>query len=139
MNASAPSDVHMVAAQDMPSECGVATHNERISDLTVVRDMAVGEDRIAVSDSCELTLLGRDMDGRVFAEYIIVPDGQSGLPAGVLQVVGFAANQRIGEDFVSPANFRISFDRGVVMNSALGAKANVRTNVGIRSNFNRAG
>ena len=92
VHAGPPPDIYVVADDDVSGERGLRAHHQTISDHTVVRDVAVGEEHIVVAETGELTVVSRAVHADIFAEDIAVSDDQAGFAAFELEVVRFRAD-----------------------------------------------
>ena len=133
----------------MPGQHRVVDDDHVIADPTIVRDMGVDHDQIAIADR------GRDfgsqatMDGGVFADHIAAADDQSADFVAGTQVLGTSAQHGTLADFIvtSQPGIRFNDDSGrqstavadldSVLDDAERADRNTAAELGVAADYGR--
>lgn len=136
VDARAPAEIDVVAANNVAGKCGLRAHDEVIADDAVVCDVRVGENVVVIAERRPFAFLRAAVDGHVFAEDVAVADLRADASAVMLQVLRLSADNGKGENFVVFAHDGVAFDAGVVVDNRSCAERNFAADVGVSADFN---
>src|SRR5215469_10781055 len=108
MNADHTRDVRAFAHGAMPRELGEIGHHDAVSDVTIVRDVHVGEQVAVRSDRRRRTGVGAAVDGHILADLVAIADADVGNLAAEFLVLRRAADDRERIDDVLFADRRVA-------------------------------
>ena len=135
VNARAPAEIDVVAANDVAGKSRLRAHDEVVADDAVVRDVRVGENVVIVAERRPFAFLRAAVNGYVFAEDVAVADFRADAAAVMLQVLRLPADNGKGENFVVFTHDGVAFDTGVVVNNRSRAERDFAADVGVGSDF----
>ena len=103
----------------MPAESGSVGHDDVIAELAVMGDVRVGHAQVAAADTGNAASAFRaPVERGEFTDTVIVAELQPRHFALELEILRFAADQRVGMDMVAHAHPRVIFDDGVGVDAA---------------------
>ena len=125
MDGSQARNDSVVSDLNMTGEGSVVGENNFISDLTIMRDVRVGEAKIIGANSSWGILFSSPVYSRVFAKDVTVPYDERGGFAGIFEVLGFDADCSEGKKFVFVANLTVAVNDDVRMELTSLAKSDI--------------
>ena len=112
----------------MASQCADVRHDYPVAQLTVVGDMAIGEDGVVAANHRGITVTRGAVHGHVFSEGVAMADAGPGGTAFPFQVLRFQTDGGEGIDFVFVSEFRVAVENDVGMEFAVCTDRDVFTN-----------
>ncbi len=126
VNARAAHEVDAISTDDMTGDHDIVGHDAVVADLGVVADVAVGHEKVVVSDAgAAAAFNGADVGGEALAEDVVVADFKACGLAGVFFVLRRAAEGDVMMDDVARADLRVPDDDDVAQKPAPGADDHV--------------
>src|SRR5579863_2919248 len=99
----------------MTSQRSIVGKNHTISDLTVMRDMCVGQEITVVANDSYISNRGGPVHRDEFAETIVIPDFQVSRFAAILQVLGLLADRTECVEPIASPNLTRPTNRNVML------------------------
>jgi hypothetical protein len=89
----------------------------------------MGQERIITADGRHAIFLSPAVNRHIFAENIAIANTQPGLAAPILEILGLAAEERVGINLVILAQSGMAFDGSVVLDDRPRANGYIPSNV----------
>ena len=135
MHGRQSADHNVIFDGDVTGQSCDVGHDDLIAQGDVVRDVAIGEDIIARTHSCDLTVARGAVDRYIFAEGVVVADFRAGRSPLPFQVLCFQPKTGEGKYLVPPPEGGVSVNDHVGMQPATGTQRDMFADDAIRSDL----
>ena len=116
----------MILNRDVAGQANRVGEDDVIAQLAVVSDVRVAEEESVGADAGGGLRNGAAVHGGVFTEHIVVADLEVGRLAGILQVLGLAADAREGKELIALAEGGRAFEHHIGVEHAVITQNHIR-------------